>query len=123
MSLSVVAAEAAALLQPWAADPAAGMTPGRLGSVAGALAGLAGAACAVRAVLRPGGPGRSLAVAALVLGPLGTLTGAVVVASADGGLGTGSGLAGGWVSIAVGAAATVLGAAAWARARRAPRPG
>ena len=58
------------------------------------------------------------AIVALVLGPVGLAIGGLVVASADGGLGTGNGLAGGVVAMMVGLIGMALGGLALARSRR-----
>ena len=55
---------------------------------------------------------------ALVLGPIGLVIGGLVVATADGGLGTGNGLAGGIVAMMVGLIGMALGGPALARSRR-----
>jgi hypothetical protein len=63
------------------------------------------------------GTGRRGAIAALVLAPIGLVIGAVVVATADGGLGTGNGF-GGIVAMMVGLIGVALGGLALTRARR-----
>ena len=55
---------------------------------------------------------------ALVMGPIGFVVGALVVATADGGLGTGNGLAGGVVAMIVGLVGIALGGLALIRSRR-----
>ena len=55
---------------------------------------------------------------ALVLGPIGLVLGGLVVATADGGLGTGNGLGGGIVAMMVGLIGMALGGLALARYRR-----
>jgi hypothetical protein len=55
---------------------------------------------------------------ALVLAPIGLVIGGLVVATADGGLGTGNGLGGGVVAMMVGLIGIALGGLALARARR-----
>ncbi|MEU9854686.1 DUF6223 family protein [Streptomyces sp. NPDC047974] len=86
---------------------------GRLASSAGAVIGLIGLVAAWRALTRP--TARRGALLALVAGPVAVVLGAVVAATADGGLGTGNGLGGAYVALLIGLAATALGA----RARRA----
>jgi hypothetical protein len=54
----------------------------------------------------------------LVLGPIGLVIGGLVVAAADGGLGTGNGLAGGVVAMVVGLIGMALGGLALVRSRR-----
>jgi len=58
------------------------------------------------------------AIVALVLGPIALLIGGLVVGTADGGLGTGNGLAGGVVAMMVGLIGMALGGLAFARSRR-----
>ena len=55
---------------------------------------------------------------ALVLAPIGLVVGGLVVATADGGFGTGHGLAGGIVAMIVGLIGTALGGLALSRSRR-----
>jgi hypothetical protein len=55
---------------------------------------------------------------ALVLGPIGFFVGGLVVITAEGGLGTGNGLAGGVVAMMVGLIGMALGGLALARSRR-----
>ena len=55
---------------------------------------------------------------ALVLGPIGLVIGGLVVATADGGLGTGNGLGGGIVAMMVGLIGMALGGLALIRSRR-----
>jgi hypothetical protein len=55
---------------------------------------------------------------ALVLGPIGLVIGGLVVATANGGIGTGNGLAGGVVAMIVGLIGVALGGLALARSRR-----
>lgn len=59
---------------------------------------------------------------AVVLGAAGALTGVAVVVMAKGGPGTGYGIVGGYVSLAVGLAGVVLGGLAMRRAARAAAP-
>ena len=55
---------------------------------------------------------------ALVAGVAGVLVGALVVATADGGPGTGNGIVGGYAALALGLIAALLGGLAFARSRR-----
>jgi hypothetical protein len=64
------------------------------------------------------GNARRGAIIALVLGPIGLLVGGLVVATADGGLGTGNGLGGGVVAMVVGLTGMILGRLALSRSRR-----
>ncbi|MFE0154451.1 DUF6223 family protein [Nonomuraea sp. NPDC059007] len=94
------------------------MTSGRLWSVIAAVIGLAGVVVGGLALARPTGPWRRGAVVALVAGPACMVIGALVVAAAKGGPGTGYGIVGGFVDLAVGLVALVLGGVAAARIRR-----
>ncbi len=59
------------------------------------------------------------AIAALVAGLIAVVNGGLVVVTADGGLGTGNGIAGGDVALVLGLIAVVLGGLARTRSRRA----
>lgn len=91
------------------------MGPGRITSIVAALIAIVAVVLAAPALRRAS---RSRAIAALVAGPVGIVLGAIVVFTADGGLGTGNGLGGGVVAALIGVAGTVLGGLALARARR-----
>jgi hypothetical protein len=97
------------------------MTPERIAATTAALAGLISAAIGGvalrRSVRRVGKRGRHGAIVALVLGPIGLVVGGLVVATADGGVGTGNGLAGGVVAMVVALIGTALGGLALARVR------
>jgi hypothetical protein len=71
-----------------------------------------------RSARRIGHKGRRGAIVALVLGPIGLIIGGLVVVTADGGVGTGGGVAGGVVAMMVGLIGTALGGLALARSRR-----
>ena len=72
-----------------------------------------------RSARRSGGAnGRHGAIVALVLGPIALVGGGLVVATANGGLGTGNGLGGGVVAMLVGLIGMTLGGLALARSRR-----
>jgi hypothetical protein len=108
------------LAQP---DPvsAYSMSAGRLWSLVAAGLGLAGAVIGGLALARAArrtGPGRRGAVAALVAGLAGAVIGALVVAAAEGGPGTGYGIVGGYLALAVGLISMTLGGVALARSRR-----
>ncbi|MEU5991501.1 DUF6223 family protein [Spirillospora sp. NPDC047418] len=94
LGMFVLAGPAAAgvPVEPYAAD-AYDMSAGRLGAVVAALLALGGVVMGGLALARP---------AAMALGGL-------VVATADGGLGTGNGLGGGVVALLLGLVAVVLG--------------
>ena len=98
------------------------MSPGRIGSSVAAVVGLIGAVIGglalARSARRIGNGGRRGAIAALVLGPIGLVIGGLVVATADGGLGTGNGIAGGVVAVVVGLIGMAVGGLALARSRR-----
>ncbi|MFB4287223.1 DUF6223 family protein [Nonomuraea sp. ATR24] len=102
------------------------LTADRLWSLAGALLSLTGAvagglalARAARAA-RGSGARRGGVVVALAAGAAGTVIGAVVLVTADGGPGTGNGTVGGYVALALGVIALVLGGLARARSARRP---
>ncbi|MBO3085445.1 DUF6223 family protein [Cellulomonas fengjieae] len=112
-----LAAPAAAHAHVQAARDTSGLTSGRVGPTAVAVLALAGAVFGALALRRRAG--RSAAVAAVALGLLGVVSGAVFAATADGGLGTGNGLGGAVVAVVLGALAVVLGGFVLARSRRA----
>ena len=104
------------------------MSPGRLGATAAAVLGLVGTVIGGLALARSNGRthtttdaraagARSQGKLALVLGVLSAVLGVVYVATADGGLGTGNGLGGAIVAVALGLIATVLGGLARTRTR------
>jgi hypothetical protein len=104
-------------------SPVYGLTPERITASTGAVIGLigviVGGLALRRAVRRIGNSGRSGAVISLVLGPIAFVIGAVVVATADSGVGTGKGVAGGVVALVLALIATVLGGLALVRAHEA----
>ena len=104
------------------AGPVYTMTPERIAASLAALVGLIASVIGGLALARSaegiGNGGRRGAIVALVLGPIGLGVGALIVATADGGLGTGKGLAGGVVAIIVGLVGMVLGGLALSRSRR-----
>jgi hypothetical protein len=96
------------------------MTSKRMAASTAALVALIGAVAGGLALARSGriaNPRRG-AIAAMVLGPIGLVIGGLVVATADGGLGTGNGIAGGVVAMTVGLIGIALGGLALARSRR-----
>jgi hypothetical protein len=72
---------------------------------------------ALRSVRRAGTSGRKGAIVALVAGLTGVVNGAVNLAVADGGPGSGNGVVGGAVALVLGLAGAVLGGLALTRAR------
>jgi len=96
------------------------LTADRLVATAAVLVTLAGAIIGGLALLRPAGRyrrrGPTVAVAA---GVTGLVAGGLVLATADGGPGTGNGVVGGYAAVAIGLVAAVLGGLARARSRRA----
>lgn len=109
-------------------DPvgALALTSGRLWASLAALLALAGVVAGGLALARSGGGGgRRPAIAALAGALAGVVIGGWVVAAAEGGPGTGYGIVGGFVALAAGPVALLLGGAALARSRRSParRPG
>jgi len=107
-------------------EPAAttihGLTPRRLWATVVAVLALVGvvigglALC--RATRRIGNHGRRGAIAALVLGPIAVVNGALNLAVANGGPGTGNGVVGGAAAFVLGLIGMVLGGLALARPRR-----
>lgn len=99
------------------------MTPERMAASAAVLVGLIGAIIGglalARSVRHSGNGGRRRAIVALVLGPIGAVIGGLIVVTADGGVGTGNGVAGGVVAMIVGLIGVGLGWLALARSRRA----
>ena len=99
------------------------MSSGRISAIVAVLLGLIGVVIAGwalgRSARRIGNNGRRGAIVAMVLGPIGLIIGGLVVVTADGGVGTGGGLAGGVVAMMVGLIGTALGGLALARSRRA----
>ena len=106
-----------------AASTVYGLTLRRFWATAAAGLALVGAVIGglalFRAVRRIGNHGRRGAVVALVLGPIGLVLGGLIVVTADGGVGTGNGLAGGVVAMIVGTIGMALGGLTLARSRRA----
>ncbi|MGR6318971.1 DUF6223 family protein [Micromonospora soli] len=98
-----------------------GWTPERIWGSAAALLALVGVVIGGLALARPAGRignrGRG-AIVALVAGLIAVVNGGLVVVTADGGLGTGNGIAGGYLALVIGLIATVLGWLALARSRR-----
>jgi hypothetical protein len=97
------------------------LTPGRLLGTGAALVALAGVVVGGLTLARPAGRignGSRGAIVALVAGLPGMVIGALVVAAAEGGPGTGYGIVGGFAALAIGLIATVLGWLALARSRR-----
>jgi hypothetical protein len=93
------------------------LTSGRLLATGAALVAVAGAIVGAVALARSGH--RARAIFALAAGLTAMVIGGVVIATADGGPGTGSGVVGGYAALAVGLLATVLGGLALTRSRRA----
>jgi hypothetical protein len=95
------------------------MTPEQIAAstaaVVGLIAAVIGGLALVRSVRRIGSQGRRGAIVALVLGLIGLVIGGLVVATADGGVGTGNGIAGGVVAMMLGLIGTALGGLALAR--------
>lgn len=94
-------------------------TPDRIWASAAALVAL-GAVVIGWLALRSGRKG---AVVALVGGLVGAVNGAVNLAVADGGLGTGNGVFGGAVALVLGLVGAILGGLALSRSRRAELSG
>jgi hypothetical protein len=97
-------------------------TPARIWSSVAALVALVGVVIGGWALARSrrgiGNSGRKGAIVALVAGLTGLVNGAVNLAVADGGLGTGNGVAGGAMAVVFGLVGAVLGWRVLARSRR-----
>ncbi|GAA0252534.1 DUF6223 family protein [Cryptosporangium japonicum] len=93
-----------------------GLTTGRLVSSTAAVIALTGVVLGAVALRRSG---RLTAASALAAGGTGVLAGGFVVATADGGPGSGSGIVGGVVALVLGLTAALLGGLARRRARSA----
>lgn len=98
------------------------LTAGRLWATSAALLGLVGAVIGgltlARSVRRISNGGRKGAVVALVSGLVAMVGGALNLAVADGGPGTGNGVVGGALALMLGLVAVVLGGLAVARSNR-----
>lgn len=114
---ALTAATTLAVASPLTSGPsvsAAGtyqLTGGRLTSLVGLALGLAGVALVALARRRSGRDDRThrrAALAGAALGGAGAVTGVAIVALADGGPGSGSGIVGGVVCLAIGVVAAVL---------------
>ena len=95
------------------------MTPERAGAIVAILVGLFGAVVGGRALVHAHAVGKGLngGTVALAAGMVSMILGGMIVATADGGLGTGNGLGGGVVALVVGPISLVLGGLARARSR------
>ncbi|MFC6021625.1 DUF6223 family protein [Plantactinospora solaniradicis] len=113
-----VVAEPDATVYGWTAD--------RIWGSGAALLALAGLVIGGLALARPtgriGNRGRG-AIVALAAGLIGLVNGGLVVVTADGGLGTGNGIAGGYLALVLGLIAAALSWLALARSRRSRRTG
>ncbi|MEV4176626.1 DUF6223 family protein [Nonomuraea sp. NPDC049709] len=101
-------------------------TPERIWASVAALVALGGVVIgwlALRSVRRVGDGGRRGAIVALVVALTGGLNGAVKLAVADGGLGTGNGVFGAALALMLGLVGAVLAGLALARSRRTARSG
>ncbi|PRX67351.1 hypothetical protein B0I32_104107 [Nonomuraea fuscirosea] len=129
--MSVLVALAAQVVSPVCTTPAecAGQgvdtflgTPARIWASVAASVALGGVIIgwlALRSARRAGDAGSRAGIVALAAGLIGGLNGAVKLAVADGGLGTGNGVFGAAVALVLGLAGAVLGGLALARSRRA----
>ncbi|GIE97540.1 DUF6223 family protein [Paractinoplanes rishiriensis] len=93
------------------------LTGGRLAGTAAALIALAGLVLGGLALVRSAAGSRRPLIA-MAAGLLGTAGGAVVIAAADGGPGSGSGIVGGFAAVVIGLLACASGWLAAARSRR-----
>jgi hypothetical protein len=96
-----------------AAEPVRGFTPERLAATSSALVALIGVIAGGIALGRSG-----KGTVALLAGLIAIVGGGFVIATADGGLGTGNGIAGGVVAVVLGLISTALGAVARSRSSR-----
>jgi hypothetical protein len=121
-ALGLAAPAAYASAQP-AAAPVYTVTPERIAASTAAAVGLIGAVSGglalVRSVRRIDERGRRRAIVALVLGPVALVLGGLIVALADGGVGTGNGVAGGVVAMVLALIGMALSGLALAHSRRA----
>lgn len=116
----------AVLVAAHLSDPAAttvrGLTPRRLWATTTVVLGLAGviigSIALVRAGCQIGNHGRNGAILALVAGIIAVVNGALNLAVATGGPGTGNGVVGGAAAFVLGLAGMALGGLALSRSRR-----
>jgi len=123
ITLATPAAADIAISQAYA--PAYTLTAGRLWSLVAAALGLVGVAIGGLARTRVLGGNKSQrrnALLAMLSGLAGSVIGGIVVAVADGGPGSGSGIVGGYLALPIGLLAMALGARAMNQARRTDAP-
>ena len=94
------------------------MSAGRLGAIAAAALALIGIFLGGRALARPAGSTGAAPRTSMILGLIAIALGGLVIATSDGGVGTGNGLGGAMVAVVTGLIALVLGGLARARSRR-----
>ena len=119
ITLATPAAADIAISQAYA--PAYTLTAGRLWSLVAAALGLVGVAIGGLARTRVLGGNKSQrrnALLAMLSGLAGSVIGGIVVAVADGGPGSGSGIVGGYLALAIGLLAIALGGLALKRPLR-----
>jgi hypothetical protein len=87
-------------------------------AVVGLISAVIGGSALVRSIRRIGNRGRNGAIVALVLGPISLVLGGAVLATAEGGVGTGNGVAGAVIAVVLALAGTALSGLALARSRR-----
>ena len=124
---SVFASPAVAHASVQSADVAVNtLTAARFWATSAALLGLAGAIIGglalARSVRRSGDDGKRGDIVALVSGLIAVVGGALNLALADGGPGTGNGVVAGGAALVLGLTATVLGWLTLARSRRTAAP-
>ena len=133
ITMAVVLLGLVALATPAAADiaisqadaPAYTLTAGRLWSLVAVALGLIGVAIGVLARTRVLGgtkTQRRNAILAMLSGLSCSVIGGIVVAVADGGPGSGSGIVGGYLALLIGLLAMALGGRAMNQARRTDAP-
>lgn len=114
---SFIAEENDMLLSTASTVDASTLTPDRVVATAAAVIALAGAVVGGLALTRPGRNVSRRSWFALAAGVVSVLAGLAVLATADGGPGTGNGVVGGYVSVPLGLIAALLGGLALRRSR------
>lgn len=85
------------------------ISAGRLGAIVAGVVGLIGIVIGGRALVRSASRSRSAGRTGMMLGLVAMVLGGLIMATADGGLGSGNGLGGAVVAAVLGLVATILG--------------